>query len=125
MKTWEAIKALEEGKKVRKRDWNKNWYVFMNEDGDYIDECDCVYGFDHKCEDWELCDDRYDVDKELKTLYLLLEEFYNCGINEYDEYLEMAIGKDEDYTDYMFKLLSQLKLMNKYYKLDKLSNTID
>lgn len=47
MKFWEAIKALEEGKKVRKIGWVKNDYVHLSK-GLLIDEDGQYFEFDHK-----------------------------------------------------------------------------
>ena len=43
MKFWEAIKALEEGKRIRCKNWDLNNYIFMDSDKKVLDQ----YG--HSC----------------------------------------------------------------------------
>lgn len=61
MKFWEAMKLLEEGKKVRSTIWNKNIYIWKNEEGDYVNEENellghCIKVYDMNIE-WEIYDD--------------------------------------------------------------------
>jgi hypothetical protein len=95
MKPWEAVKALEEGKKVRIKNWNVNSYIYMN-------GLDIYDHNDNKCftsivnlliNDWEL----YEESKRLRDLevgklfkvkngsnkkYMKINE--TCGCNSID-----------------------------------------
>lgn len=54
MKTWEAIKALEEGKKVRKVYWDKDEYIMADEYGNIV-YCDGQpYVIVYLKDNWEL-----------------------------------------------------------------------
>ena len=119
MKTWEAVKALEEGRKVRRRGWNEDWYVLMDENGDFLDDCGTIYEFGSNSDDWEIYDDRYDVSQQLKDLYTLLDKLIEDEYDEYNEYLDKECADKECRRDYMLLFYKQLKEMNKYYKLDK------
>lgn len=58
MKFWEALKHIQEGKKVRVKDWNDDWYVYKSPSGKcIIDEegkpVHLTYE-DSLCVEWEL-----------------------------------------------------------------------
>lgn len=57
MKTWEALKALEEGKKVRLKYWGCDRYIYKTEDGTILDNTeDIVFitlGTEIKDDNWE------------------------------------------------------------------------
>ena len=76
MDFFEAMKALEEGKRVRRRDWGKYHYIYLekiedeevgyvlkDEDGDYFLH---YIDLDNK---WEVYDDREDCPKVLRDLW--------------------------------------------------------
>lgn len=71
MKFWEAMKAMEEGKKVRNKDWMEEFYICLNEDNDILDERDAVCDLNfigEKGSEWEIYDDRKPAPAILKTL---------------------------------------------------------
>ena len=56
MKFWEAMKALEEGKKVRKKDWDEWKYLHLNDSNCIVNEVDmyvCI-NLIHINDDWEI-----------------------------------------------------------------------
>lgn len=121
MKLWEAMKALEEGKKVRSSNWDKNEYVVMDP---YTKRF--VYGSDGRIAhiytayfDWELYDERKPADELTKDLYDIVYNMLKADDISYDEYLETIDAKDHDNTYYLYNLYHQLRNMNKLYKLDE------
>lgn len=54
MKTWEAVRALEEGKRVRKVYWNEDKYILADEYGNVIDEEGKPYVVEYLNDNWEL-----------------------------------------------------------------------
>lgn len=43
MKFWEALKAIEEGKKVRAETWYKSEYISLDEEMDVVTHLGCIY----------------------------------------------------------------------------------
>jgi hypothetical protein len=103
MKFWEAMKALEEGYKVRKVIWDPDIYIYLSEnkvlwwDGDPYP---CKYDFE---KDWEICNK------------LTLDEAI-VHLNETIESMECGPCKDEH------KQLKEWLLELKSYKKDKGEN---
>jgi hypothetical protein len=119
MKLWEAMKALEEGKKVRKQNWNRYEYIFIDKTGRIADETGSTYEINRSNEGWELYDEREYVDELTKELYNIVSKMYKVGYNtSYDEYIDTIDAEEQDDTDYLTKLYRQLQHMNKTYKLD-------
>lgn len=61
MKFWEAMKSLEEGKKVRSKDWSEEQYIYLTADNVIFDEHnrECYSNFiGTKISEWEIYDDR-------------------------------------------------------------------
>ena len=61
MKFWEAMKALEEGKKVRKKTWNEDCYLTIK-NNHFVDEWDddeITFSLDG---DWEIYEEKKEVD---------------------------------------------------------------
>lgn len=54
MKLWEAIKLLEEGKKVRMVDWKKDWYLCLDKQGFIVDEEGYCPTLNINCQEWEI-----------------------------------------------------------------------
>ena len=121
MKLWEAMKALEEGKKIRKDNWDLGEYVYKNEYGNYITNEGIYFDIIRGANDnnWEIYNDRKECLEIFKELYEVLNRAYVVHYNgeDYDEYDEYIIESDD--TDYINRLHYQLKEMNKHYKLDK------
>ena len=116
MNVFEAMKALGEGKKVRRKNWEYGEYLMMDEDLNILDEKDNVFGFINlnlNDDDWEIIEERSEVEQLLKDLYKILNALLeDDDWNQYDKF----IGDD---TNHMRELFRQLKEMNRYYKLDK------
>ena len=109
MKLFDACKSLKNGKKLRKRDWKEDSYIYMkcgclyNNDGEeetiYIDSSD-----DIELDEWEL----YVPDEELvlkgklydirKYCNYSKKEFnHNCGVC--DLLLRCPLKKEIDFTE--------------------------
>lgn len=108
MKFWEAMKAMEEGKKVRNKDWMEEFYIYLNEDNDILDERDAVCDLNfigEKGSEWEIYDDRKPSPAILKTLANDLS--YNssdiCMRLSFDEQVELVA------------ILAQLNMKYKIY----------
>ena len=123
MKFYEAMELLESGKKVRKVNWNKNCFLYIDkETGDILDEEKRMYYFTNiKAKDeWEEylgdLDDRIEVMKVYKDLYRVVNEAYNVHI--YDDIILKFITHN-DYKYMIDELKVLLDMMNNVYKLDK------
>ena len=114
MKFWEAMKYLEEGKKIRKVYWNENEYYYLdddfvtrNENNNYI-----VISYEGN-EEWEIYEEKKDVDPRFKEFYHYLKDEHGFVNNQYTDYIN-----DHNEPDYLLKFYQQLLDMAKYYKLD-------
>lgn len=77
MKTWEAIRLLEEGCKLRRTSWEeKDNYIYLNEDGSLRHSNGNRYRLEHKITraDWEI----YYTSEDER----IAEEFYQKLISE-------------------------------------------
>lgn len=71
MKFWEAMKSMEEGKKVRNESWREDWYLCLDKQGHIVDELGAVCDLNFigtKGSEWEIYDDRKPSPTILKTL---------------------------------------------------------
>ena len=123
MKFYEAMELLESGKKIRKINWNKNCFLYIDkETGDILDEEKRMYYFTNiKAKDeWEEylgdLDDRIEVMKVYKDLYKVVNEAYNVHI--YDNVILKFIEQN-DYRYVIDELKVLLDMMNNVYKLDE------
>jgi hypothetical protein len=60
MQTWEALKALQEGKKVRRTSWDeKDNYIYLNENGSLRHSNGTRYRLEHHINrnDWEIIEE--------------------------------------------------------------------
>ena len=112
MKFWEAMKAMEEGKKVRKKIWDEDCYLTIK--NNYIvdkwDDDKITFSLDG---DWEIYEEKKEADEKLKQLFQILNEDNWFANNQYCEYIY-----DNNLVDHMTSLYMQLMEMAKYYKLD-------
>ena len=115
MKFWEAVKSMQEGKKVRLFTWSPNQYIYLNETTKIVDETGHLYGIDYISMEnvWELYEEKREVDERLKQLFQILNEDNWFANNQYGEYIY-----DNNLVDHMTSLYMQLMEMAKYYKLD-------
>ena len=129
MKLWEAMKALEEGKKVRRVDWKKDIYVYKGDDGihhksngedSYIMT---TLSLDDTNE-WELYDDR----KYTHPFWRKLYKSINYLAPDYQRMLDSLDDCNGDGCDLcVFRRLCKmyddmfmtLEYFNSEYKLDK------
>lgn len=114
MKFWEAMKCLEEGKKVRRTIWKENEYLYVDEKHEIKDEEGyyaelCTTGKD----DWEVYEPKKDVDEKFKELYHYLKDENGFTNGQYGEFI---YNRNE--TDHLLEFYRQLLEMAKYYKLD-------
>ena len=114
MKFWEAMKCLEEGKKVRKKIWDKDCYLTIknNHIVDEWDDDEIVSTLSLDGE-WEIYEPKKEVDEKLKQLFQILNEDNWFANNQYGEYIY-----DNNLVDHMTSLYIQLMDMREYYKLD-------
>lgn len=54
MKLWEAIKLLEEGKKIRMINWEKDWYLCLDKQGYIVDEEGYSPTININWQEWEI-----------------------------------------------------------------------
>jgi hypothetical protein len=126
MKLWEALKAVDEGMKVRRTNWDEWVYVFKGEDGEYYKsngaDFDMVY-LDNTNE-WEFYDDRKYVHPFFRNLYKIIMELGP----EYQEMLDTYEKcKDNNCNDCSINVLCRLfddlyttlECCNDTHKLDK------
>ena len=69
MKFWEAVREMQDGKKIRRKTWDDGDYIYMNY-GELIDERDKQYSINYVFNDdeWEIYDERKDASEILKAL---------------------------------------------------------
>lgn len=114
MKFWEAMKCLEEGKKVRKKIWHKDGYLTIknNHIVDEWDDDEIVSTFSLDGE-WEIYEPKKEVDEKFKELYHYLKDENGFTNGQYGEFI---YNRNE--TDHLLEFYRQLLEMAKYYKLD-------
>ena len=116
MKFWEAMKAMEEGKKVRNKEWTKDQYLYLSVDNEILDEKDQDVGINYigvSGSNWEIYEEKKPVDEDFKKLYNYLKNedgFVNI------QYSEFIYNKGEE--DHLLAFYRQLLEMSKYYDLD-------
>ena len=115
MKAWEAMKLLEEGKKIRDKSWGEGYYIYLDADGDIIDESNNQYlvaNISDISKDWELYDDRKKVSQFYKDMYKAIEEI----VENYEK-------SEKEISDVIYPHLENicrvLDELNEEYKLDK------
>lgn len=110
MKYWEAMKLIDEGKKVKHKSWADGCYIYKDDLGNVVcaDGEQYVETFYYSFNDyhWEIYDDRKEAPQSLKNLFNVLLDY--C----YDE--SCYIVEIDDLAD---KLLDKLKFFNKKYKI--------
>ena len=115
MKFWEAMKAAEEGKKVRNKRWVTGCYIFKEGERYFTADgnpfCDFVRSTDGE---WEIYEAKKEVDPKFKAMYKYLKDEYGFVNDQYTEYMN-----DHNQPDYLLKFYQQLLDMAKYYKLDE------
>lgn len=53
----EAIKAMTDGKRVKRSHWGDNEYLYMDDEGNILNTATCFYEMNHKrVDEWLLCD---------------------------------------------------------------------
>jgi hypothetical protein len=106
MKFWEAVREMQDGKKIRRKIWDGGDYICM-ENGELIDEQGKQYLISYVYDDdeWEIYDDRKDISKVLKVLAKELENVLSntCMIltpNEVEMLKEVLSELNEKYKIY-------------------------
>ena len=129
MNLWEAIKELQEGKRIRESHYAKGVYLYMDDDG-YIrfndgEKYRFMSGVNLNDDEWEICGDVDDTDKDTrKEVSEDLKDMYNnivvdnfCETEGYEYYRDYVNDSFEE--NYIVKLWEQLCRMNNFYKLDE------
>lgn len=128
MKTWEAMKALEEGKKVRQVDWEPDEYIVINfkysTDSKIVDEKGNPSYIQLVDYEWEIYDDRKDAPLAWRMLYKKLIEAAEFIEGEISTGYVCNKGECHDcpftmLCDLYSDLFEELERLNKYFKLDK------
>lgn len=127
MNIWEAIKELQEGKRIRQSHYAKGVYLYMDDDG-YIrfndgEKYRFMGGVNLDDDEWEIYEEleeetkyeRKEVPNDIKKVYKSVGEFWDShSYNSYGEYITESFEEN-----YLLKLWNQLCRMNEYYKLDE------
>lgn len=129
MNIWEAIKELQEGKKIRESHYAKGVYLYMDDDG-YIrfnngEKYRFMSGVNLNDDEWEIYEEleeevkykRKEAEERVKCLFNIICDM-NAYWTQYNYFLENE-GSIYDGEDYINKLCHQLYIMNQYYKLDE------
>ena len=108
MNFWEAIKSLEEGKKVRRSYWEEDSYIYIDSDNNLRDNyggLPNLYYIPDDDDDWEIYKDRKPAPTILKTLAndLSCNSSDICMKLSFDEQLELVA------------VLAQLNMIYKIY----------
>lgn len=116
MKFWEALKAMEEGKKIAKDNGEAYYFIENNKlyicTGELMGEA-FVNVTDMLDYEWELYDDRKEVDPRFKEFYHYLKDENGFANNQYTDFIQ-----DNNLEDYLLKFYMQLLEMEKYYNFD-------
>ena len=110
MKTWEVVRCLEEGMKVRKKNWSKEMYIYFK-DGELVDECGIFYNFSLKPDNWEIYDDRKECPDDIK-----------CICNEIMKFVNTCSTSNKDFKtieDMLYDISIMIEQLNKKYKIDE------
>lgn len=95
LKTWEAIKALEEGRSIRRKAWtNESYRLYKTKNNDVFETDDnglnevlgeCFDNLDLKADDWEIYEDhKKEIPKEFEGLKYILGSINNMDCGEKD-----------------------------------------
>lgn len=60
MQFWEAMKKMQEGRKVFRRWWDASYceYIYLNDKNNIVDNLDRIYHIDYRVyDDWEVYED--------------------------------------------------------------------
>lgn len=129
MNIWEAIKELQEGKRIRQNHYVKGVYLYMDDDG-YIrfnngEKYRFMSGVNLNDDEWEIYEElgkeetkyeRKEVEERVKCLFNIICDM-NSRWTQYDDFIES--GKcNFDEKNYIEIFFQQLSEMNRYYKLD-------
>lgn len=128
MKAHEALSALEAGEKIRRKDWDKNQYLYLNEDNFVKDQNGHkfvdVYGKSKLTmildDNWEIYDDRKEIPEQLnylKDLYKQYQEKDFCKVLQCNNCpLEIRLKDNTSICTTLDKILNRI---NKEFKLNK------
>ena len=123
MKFWQAMKALEEGKKVRRRNWEHGEYIEwedcdinnnVTDEKGIVFELSTLYCVDDN--EWEIYDDRKDCPKVFKDLWKAFQATMNSNIVVVEAFWNEVPFSFITMHQEMERLLKE---MNDDYKLDK------
>ena len=112
MKFWEAMKAIEEGKKVKSKYWDSDEFIHI-EDGKIIDQLGDEFGVIYIDDNWEIYVEKKEVDARFKEFYHYLKDENGFTNGQYGEFIYNRNEKD-----HLLEFYRQLLEMAKYYKLD-------
>ena len=116
MKFWEAMKAMEEGKKVRAVGWKPEYYIYLNEKFEIRDSDGFFANFHeviHLKMDWEIYEEKKEVDSRFKEFYHYLKDENGFANGQYGDFIY-----ERNEEDHLLAFYRQLLEMAKYYKLD-------
>ena len=88
LKTWEAIKALEEGYNIKHKDWIYNQYIYKNKEGQIISNRVGPVEIDNLNNEWEIYEEtKKEIPKEFEGLKYILGSINNmdCDNKDCDE----------------------------------------
>ena len=124
----EAIKCLQEGKRVRKTYWTINSYIYMDDEGGICDDLGCPYPLKKITDDsWEIYEEKSNEKGEYMIsdgfggfiyaepdedddnfIVLRMEVENDCGGDLYDEYDKLNISLHKDEIKELIKALISL-----------------
>lgn len=126
MKTWEAMKALEEGKKVRHVYWEQDKYIVIDFTSAYnhiVDEKGNLSCINETNDEWEIYDDRKNVPLVWRMMYKKIVELAEFIDGETSTGYLCNKGECHDcpfamLCDLYDDLSEELERLNRLYKLD-------
>ena len=117
MNFWEAIKALEEGKKVRRSYWEEDNYIYIDSDNNLRDNYGALpnlYYIPDDDDDWEIYEGKKEIiDDKFKQLYNLVVNEQIYLDRQYEDFI-----RDHKLKDYLTDFYRQLLEMHKYYNFE-------
>ena len=94
----EAIKCLQEGKKVRKTYWTSNSYIYMDDEGDICDDLGCPYPLKRITDDsWEIYEKKSNEQDEYMVSDGLGGFIYAEPDEDDDDFIVLRMEVETDY----------------------------
>lgn len=117
MEFWQAMKALDEGKKITRTPWEEGRYIYKkgyeiyDQDGNSYQISIADFGY-------KIYDDRKDAPKEIVGLYYTIDSIFNCPNKQSNTKLNQFFDElNEDSRKTLVEAYKLMRHLNNVYKL--------